>query len=181
MDVSRGWCCNAHKVMQKTKQCRNLAHAQQGEPFTLMALWAFCAKNKPKTRNKHFLNSFVSSPFFPQDQWRNGVKFSEAPQAATGASGLCVHYDLRLKVVWIGKHITPQPKGVIFSELTISVTFVKTKTSKSLKYFANYTQRDQIWDWEGVGRVPLCSWVARQLARFPSRGMAELQGRWRVL
>lgn len=56
------------------------------------------------------------------------------------------------------------------------MTFLGLETSKSLKYFLNYTQRDQIWDWEGARCMPLLSWVAWQLPHSPSQGIAELQG-----
>lgn len=59
------------------------------------------------------------------------------------------------------------------------MTFLGIETSKSLKYFANYMQRDQIWDWEGVRCMLLLSWAAWQPSLFPSQGIAELQGRCR--
>lgn len=51
---------------------------------------------------------------------------------------------LNRKVVWLSKHIAPQPEGVVFSDQTILMTFLGIEASKSLKYFANYMQRDQI-------------------------------------
>lgn len=159
-----------------------------------MVLWGFCAKNKPKTRHKHFLNSFPSSPFSLIFSLRirhtpdQDVEFSKAPKLPQQPQGLSGgRNDSRWESTQQGAmdqqtHCTsPWRRSFLPSTQSqwFSLGFRHLNPLKLLKIISRRIRFEIKWG--GVRCTPPLFRPAWQTPCLPAQGLVELQGRRMVL